>query len=81
VSKDREPMVNSGEWIRTRTYEQLRGHIDGSYPGANQQAVLEELRSRNAAREAKRQRRWIIATFWVSFALGLGGILATISAR
>jgi len=78
MSGDREPMVNSGAWIRTRTDEQLQAHIDGSYPGAHQDAARQELRDRDAAREAKRQRRWIVATFWMTVALGIGGIVATI---
>lgn len=73
-------MVGSGEWLRTRTDDQLLAHIDGSYPGPNREAAVEELRGREAAREAKRQRRWIIATFWVSVILGLGAIAATLLA-
>jgi hypothetical protein len=78
MGSDHEPMVNSGAWIRTRTDEQLQAHIDGSYPGAQQDAARQELRDRAAAREAKRQRRWIVATFWMTIALGLGGIAATV---
>jgi hypothetical protein len=67
-------MSGSDEWLRTRTKQQLREYIDGSYPGVHQDAARAELRDRESVEEAGIQRVWIKRTFWATLILGLVGI-------
>ena len=75
---DEAPAVGSGEWLRSSSEETLRAYVDGNFPGPYFNAALEELRQRDAAREAATQRRWILRTFWTSLILGALGIAATL---
>lgn len=78
MSATNTPAVGSGEWLRSSSDETLRAYVDGNFPGPYFNAALEELRERDAAKEAAMQRTWILRTFWTSLILGLLGIAATI---
>ncbi len=76
MNDKREPDLGSGEWLRTRTDKQLAEFIDGRRPGTGHSAAVEELRSREAAKEAKRQRTPAI---WAAWLAGIGLLVALAS--
>lgn len=74
-----EPAAYSGAWLRSRSDEELRAILDGSFPtSAAFEGVSGELTRREAEVTEKRQLFWIKLTFWTALLIGISGIAATL---
>jgi hypothetical protein len=79
MAQEDPPAIYSGRWLRTRSEEDLRAIMDGSYPTSQAfEGARGELNRRQSERDVHQQLRWIRLTFWTALALGLAGIAATL---